>query len=71
MKPTWKYVAKLPMPMKTFIQWICNRQGHTVGDTDYSANGLWANCKWCNYYFKIPIQEMPSKKYLKDIFEGK
>lgn len=71
MKPLWLYVHKSPKYIKKFIQWICGLKGHIVGDTDYCGGDMLnVNCKWCNYYYQIPLSEMPSKSYLKDIFKG-
>lgn len=59
----------LPKGWTDNIQWVCGKSGHIVGDFDYSNDGLWTNCKRCTYYFKIPLQEYPSKKVIKDIFD--
>jgi hypothetical protein len=69
MKPLWIYVVKFPRPIQKIIQWFCGLRGHRVGDTGYSGCGvLHCYCKNCNHYFTIPLSEMPSKNYLRDIF---
>lgn len=70
-KSMWCYVVRFPRPIQKFIQYVCGKFGHIVGDTGYSGgNVIHCYCKRCNFYFKVPLIEMPNKYYLKDIFEA-
>jgi hypothetical protein len=68
----WVYVVKLPLPVQRLIQKICGHFGHVVGDTGYMGGlKLYCYCRNCNKLFLMPLSEMPSKAYLKDIYDGK
>lgn len=70
-RPIWWYVQHSPRPIRKSIQWLCEWRGHIVGDTGYSGGKmLKVYCKWCNYFYQIPLSEMPSREYLKELYES-
>ena len=70
---TWHYVIYLPMWVQKVIRDICYKTvGHEWSKTESGYCGgemldVW--CRWCNQKSNVPISEMPSKEYLRDLFE--
>lgn len=58
--------------IEVWAQKICgNICGHEASETekDYPGNGMVGQwCRWCNYFWEVPIEETPSAEYLRTIY---